>query len=283
MINHCPMYAPEDLYEACQRENIFYDLTEMPKKVELELGVVQNHTKQVAENIIVRAGKSIAGGKPRTDLLKEKSRQRSRKIRDHDMVNCEEEMDPVYLWKKYLKVSFDRERDALNRFCDNCYQVHPKLVTLKIPVGLTSRSIDYSNAFGNGRQLNAWNCSVTSLSFHRKVRKEEELEEDLRTDYEQFMLYTYRHRVNFLISNTLTPANFFTASDDQIKHNSGHFLVDHGLQGDLVSRIKEAIKVETKFPGKYLARLGLLCSDTCPWLKIGPGEEAEFPDIDENA
>jgi len=135
--------------------------------------------------------------------------------------------------------------------------------------------------FENGRQLNAWNCSVVSLSFHRKVRKEEELEEDLKTDYEQFMLYTYRHRVNFLLNNTLTPANFFTASDDQIKHNSGHFLVDHGLQGDLVSRIKEAIKVETKFPGKYLARLGLLCSDTCPWLKIGPGEEAEMDDLDE--
>ena len=55
--------------------------------------------KQVAENIIVRAGKQIAGGKPRVDLLKEKSRQRSRKIRDHDIVNGEDEMCPVYVTK----------------------------------------------------------------------------------------------------------------------------------------------------------------------------------------
>ena len=43
MINHCPMYAPEDLFEACQKENIFYELTEMPKKVESDLHVMQNH------------------------------------------------------------------------------------------------------------------------------------------------------------------------------------------------------------------------------------------------
>ena len=84
--------------------------------------------KQVAENIIVRAGKQIAGGKPRVDLLKEKSRQRSRKIRDHDIVNGEDEMCPVYVTTKIIDLEWV--------YIDNPRFSHPVGLSVKTQCGL---------------------------------------------------------------------------------------------------------------------------------------------------